>query len=169
MSAEAAQSPELNEQVIEDVHAAVEKTFAQMFGTKVESTFQTIERGTEPAGDVNVIITLTGKDPAGALIMSFPKETVFGFLKAFYKRDFTEIDNTVLGAVGEISNIVFGVFKQRVRTKGFQFGMTMPQISSGGAPRVSNVAWTSCGKFKCSHGDFHVLIVRVKVSSLFKA
>ncbi len=164
MSADTAQPPELNEQIIEDVHAAVEKTFGQMFGLKVESSFQSIERGAEPSGDVTVIITLIGKDPQGALILTFPKETVFNVLKVFYKRDFTEIDNTVMGAVGEISNIVYGVFKQRVRSKGLQFGMAMPQISAGGAPRIANVAWISCGTFKCPHGSFWVSLVRVKLS-----
>jgi chemotaxis protein CheX len=164
MSADTVQPPELNETVIEDVHAAVEKTFGQMFGLKVESKFQTIERGSEPPGDVAVIITLTSKEPQGAMILSFPKETVFNILKVFYKRDFTEVDNTVMGAVGEISNIIFGVFKQRVRTKGFQFGMAMPQISAGGAPRIPNVTWTSSGTFTSPHGGFHVFLVRVKVA-----
>jgi len=166
MSADTANPPELNEQVIEDIHAAVDKTFGQMFGLKVESKFQTIERGTEPPGDVTVIITLTGKEPQGAMILSFPKETVFNILKVFYKRDFTDVDNTVMGAVGEIANIVYGVFKQRVRTKGFQFSMAMPQISAGGAPRIPNVVWTSCGTFTSLHGNFYVTLVRVNLSGL---
>lgn len=154
---------EINEDLIEDLHAAVDKTFSQMFATNVQSNFKTITRDQTPGGDVSVMITLNGKDSMGAMMLTFPKETMIALLKGFYKKDFTEVDNTVMGALGEISNIVYGVFKQRVRSKGFQFGMAMPQIAGGSVPRVPNVAWMSCGEFASKAGPFHAILLRVKL------
>lgn len=154
---------EINQDLIEDLQAAIDKTFSQMFATNVQSTFKEITRDQTPVGDVSVMITLNGKDSIGAMMLTFPKETMFALLKSFYKKDFTEVDNTVLGALGEISNIIYGVFKQRVRSKGFQFPMAMPQIAGGSVPRVPNVIWMSCGECSSKAGAFHAIILRCKL------
>lgn len=163
MTTDASGTSEINENLIEDLQAAVDRTFSQMFGTPVQSSFKTIGRDETPSGDISVMITLTTNEPQGALMMTFPKETMFALLQNFYKRSFAEIDNTVLGAIGEISNIVYGVFKQRVRSKGLAFGMAMPQIAAGAMPRVPNIVWMSCGEFSSKAGPFHVLLLRVKL------
>jgi CheY-specific phosphatase CheX len=62
-------------------------------------------------------------------------------------------------AVGEISNIIFGVFKYRVGQKGFSFNMVVPNVAVGSS-RVSGTNWTLVGKFTSAQGDFTVLLSR---------
>jgi CheY-specific phosphatase CheX len=155
-----AQAP-LNETLGEDITAAVEKTFTQMFGSKVTSAFKVIPRENTPTGDVTAIMQLAQVEPQGALMITFPQTTLFALLKKFYKRDFTEIDKTVVDAVGEITNIIFGGFKQKVRAKNFQFRNAMPSLSSGGAPRIASVIWTLHGEFQSDFGPFHVVLMQV--------
>ena len=155
-----AQAP-LNESLGEDLHAAVEKTFSSMFGTKVTSTFKVIPREQTPSGDGTAIVQVAQVEPQGALMITFPQATLFGLLKKFYKRDFTELDKTAIDAVGEITNIIFGGFKAKARAKNFQFRISMPSLSSGGAPRIASVIWTLHGEFQSDLGPFHVVLMQV--------
>lgn len=155
------QQAPLNEGLGEDIHAAVEKTFSQMFGVKVTSTFKVIPREATPQGDATAIMTLTQTEPQGAMVITFPQATLFALLAKFYKREFTEIDKTVMGAVGEITNIIFGGFKNKVRAKNYAFRQAMPTLSSGGGQRIASVIWTLHGEFQSDMGPFHVLLMQV--------
>ena len=152
--------PTIEQEHSADVHAAVEKTLGQMFGLQVTSTFKMIDKTAMPSGDVTAVMSLVSKTPIGALILIFPRETLFTMLKQFYKRDFTEINNVVTGAVGEITNIVFGVFKFRLRDKGYQFTLSMPQVVAGASAPIANTEWIYCGDFTCPAGSFQVALVR---------
>ena len=160
MSSEQTQTATIDQEHAADVHAAVEKTLGQMFGTSVTSTFKLVEGTALPTGDVTAVMNLVSKTPIGALVLVFPKETLFTLLKQFYKKDFTEVNNVVTGAVGEITNIVFGVFKFRLRDKGFQFTLAMPQVVAGPVETIPNTHWIYCGEFVSPSGNFKVALVR---------
>lgn len=158
----AVQQLPLTEALSEDLQSAVEKTFVTMFGIKVTSSFKTISREAIPAGDVTAIMQLSQTEPQGALVLAFPQATLFGLLKKFYKRDFVEIDQTVMNAAGEITNIIFGGFKHKARAKNYAFRLAMPSLSSGGGHRIAGVSWTLHGEFKSEMGIFHALLIQVK-------
>lgn len=163
------QNFELSPDLANDIQEAVEKTFGQMFGMKITSTFSTTDTDQSINADVTAILFLNSNDdPKGALIFSFPQDMLLNFLRAFYKTEFTEINATAMGAVGEISNIIYCVFKQRTRDRGIPFGMAIPQMSAGAGPRVPNTTLALCGVFRCDAGAFKITMLKVKSSPLSK-
>ncbi len=158
-ASDAASRPKISEQLADDIQAAVEKTFLQMFALEVKASFEAVNQEVQPSGDVSGIISLIQGEQVGSLIVTFPQATLFNILKVFYKREFTEVDRVVGMAVGEISNIIFGVFKYRVGQKGFSFNMVVPNVAVGSS-RVSGTNWTLVGKFTSPQGDFTVLLSR---------
>jgi hypothetical protein len=100
----------MNQDVTADVEVAVSKTFSQMFALEVKGAFKAAE--VLPNGDVTAIIEMGPKEnPLAVLAVVFPKETIFNMLKRFYKKDFVEVDAKVTGAIGEVANVIYGVFK----------------------------------------------------------
>jgi CheY-specific phosphatase CheX len=157
--------PESNfdETIAPDLHHAVEKTLGQMFNLRVDSTFTFKEKSeTITSGDVYGSVSIIHDRYLGSMVVAFPQKTLFSILKALYKRDFTEMDRTTAGAVGELTNIIFAVFKHRLNEKGFFFKMAIPQTVTGGNHRVPDATWTLDGHFTCPAGEFHVYVIRAE-------
>lgn len=149
----------MNQDVTADVEAAVSKTFSQMFALDVKGNFKAVEA--LPPGDVTALIEMGSKEnPSAVLAVVFPKDTIFNMLKRFYKKDFIEVDSKVTGAIGEVANVIYGVFKFRLADKGVQLGLALPKVSTGEAPVVTNSQWMFTGDFTSSDGPFQVSIVK---------
>lgn len=163
MSSSSKPSPNavLDESISEDLHAAVDRTFIQMFGLKTESKFATLDCESSLPGGVTGMMALNQNGPHGVLVLTFPHPTLFAIMKKFFKREFTEIDKVAMGTVGEITNIVFGVFKHRLREKGFNYPLGLPQVAMEGAQRIPDAKWILRGEINCAAGPFHIYVVRV--------
>lgn len=156
-----------DETIAPDLHHAVEKTLGQMFGLTVHSKFEfRANSETIKTGDVYGSISIIHDRYLGAMVVSFPKDTLFAILKSIYRKDFVSFDKSALGTVGELTNIVFAVFKHRLNEKGFFFKMAIPQVVTGASHRVPEAKWTLDGTFTTSAGPFHVYVVRADPSTV---
>jgi chemotaxis protein CheX len=132
-----------------------------MFNLRVESSFEVYEKRSSTSGDISGILTLTDETLLGTLVVSFPRETLLKILKELYKRDLSESDPAVALGAGEITNIIFGVLKFRLREKGLSFKMAIPNVVTGKGHTVANSCWTLSGHFTSAAGDFNVLVTRI--------
>jgi len=151
---------ELNEALVKEINFGVYSTFTSMFGLKPNPEAHFIEGVCLAKGDVSGIVGLTQDRVEGALIVSFPSDTIFAILSKMYRKQFTEIDKSVKAGVGELTNIIFGVVKTNLNKNGYGFKMAIPNVIIGDQ---HTVAITSPGStlvipFKTESGTFSVLL-----------
>lgn len=165
------QSLELNENLAKEINFGVYSTFTSMFGLKPTPDKHFIEQECHAKGDVSGIVGLTQDRVEGALIVSFPRETIFNILSKMYKKQFTEIDKSVKAGVGEMTNIIFGVVKTNLNKSGHSFKMAIPNVIVGDQHTVAitNPGSTLVIPFQTESGPFTVLLTLypevVKVSA----
>ena len=80
-------------------------------------------------GDIYACVTMVQKDIEGTLIMSFTKEVALNLASEVYRRNISEVDDTVRDAVGEISNIIYASVKKVLNEKkGHSFQLSIPKV-----------------------------------------
>lgn len=84
-----------------------------------------------PLGEVTGIIPLECEDNRGSLAISFSRQAVLGITERLLGESVTEIDDTVIDAVGELTNMVTGGAKAKLAENGFDFDLSRPQVVSG--------------------------------------
>lgn len=151
---------ELNEALVKEINVGVHNTFASMFGVKPTPEKHFLEKECHAKGDVSGIVGMTQDRVEGALIVSFPKETIFAILSKMYKKQFTEIDKSVKAGVGELTNIIFGVVKTNLNKNGFGFKMAIPNVIVGDqhTAAITNPGATLVIPFQTESGSFSVLL-----------
>ncbi len=149
---------ELNEGLVKEINFGVYSTFTSMFGLKPNPEMHFIEQECVAKGDVSGIVGLTQDRVEGALIVSFPQETIFHILGKMYKKEFTEIDKSVKAGVGELTNIIFGVVKTNLNKNGFGFKMAIPNVIIGAqhTSAITNPGMTLVIPFQTESGPFSV-------------
>lgn len=154
------QTLELNESLVKEISFGVHSTFTSMFGLKPAPAQHFIEQECIAKGDVSGIVGLTQDRVEGALIVSFPKDTIFAILSKMYRKQFTEIDKSVKAGVGELTNIIFGVVKTNLNKNGFRFKMAIPNVIIGDQHTVAitNPGTTLVVPFQTESGSFSVLL-----------
>lgn len=153
-------SPQIDERIVDDIRIAAERTLSQMFNLPV--TVGELEYSTScvVSGDVSGVVNLRRVDVEGALITSFPKTTIMQIMSSLYKKEFTSIDSPVLAGAGEITNIMFGVLKSQLSSKGFNFKMAVPYVVLGRDHKIFNRGWTLKIPCQCAAGPFFILLTR---------
>lgn len=130
-----------NDELLRELHQGIDTTFQNMFGIKTTPGQHAVSEATVLRGDVSGIINLmqdaARENVEGSLILSFPNETIFAMLSKIYNRPFTSVDKNVRSGVGELTNIVFGVFKANLNKTGFSFQMALPNVIFGENHEVS--------------------------------
>ncbi len=87
---------------------AASQTFKLLLDLDVSTDLeQKEERLQENKEKVDVVIEITG-DLAGEVMYSFPKDTTLEMVKIMSGMEFSEIDEFVKSALGEIANIISG-------------------------------------------------------------
>jgi chemotaxis protein CheX len=72
---------------------------------KPESPF--LKKDIRPQGDISGILEISG-DLSGSAAISFSEKCILGIVSAMFGEDMTEIDEEIIDAVGEISNMIAG-------------------------------------------------------------
>lgn len=155
--------PALDLEVAGDLQIAIEDTLERMFGIKVAYAFESFDRsGAISSGDVYGSVSIISERYLGSLVLSYPKETLFQILSGFYKREFTSIDKSATQLVGELTNIIFGVFKHRLNQKGFAVKMAIPVVITDATHRVPGAMWLLECRVSSRAGPFCVYIARAE-------
>lgn len=97
-------------------------------------------------GSLTGVIQLRNKDQRGALAISFETSACLEIVSRLLMEQFTEINQDVRDAVGEITNMVCGGAKRIISDSGESFEMTLPTLLEGqglSIPDISSLPLTS--------------------------
>ena len=151
---------EINDNLVKEINYGVYSTLTSMFGVKPTPGQHYVEPECNAKGDISGIVGLTQDRVEGALIVSFPRETIFQILGKMYRKDFRDIDKSVKAGVGELTNIIFGVVKTNLNKNGFTFKMAIPNVIIGEqhSVTISNPGSTLVIPFETDSGPFSVMM-----------
>jgi chemotaxis protein CheX len=122
------------------------------------------EKGAIEGTDISGVIGLTG-EARGAVIVSMKKELSLKLTSILTGEEYTDMDDDVLDAVGEIVNIIAGNVKKRLEDA-LHMIISLPTIVRG----IDHVIrWPSiqtrilCIPFKIFEDDIFLLLVAIEV------
>ena len=111
------------------------------------------------SGVVTGIIGMVGAQIHGALAVSFSKGCILRIVSNMLGEEFTEIDDIVIDAVGELTNMISGGTKKRLSDKGFSFNMAIPSMIRGKGIKIYHQSESKSAiviPFSIPEGEFWV-------------
>ena len=82
-------------------------------------------------GDISGIIKLESRRARGSLAITFSETFILEFSKHILGEIFSEINESVVDVVGELTNVVCGGAKKSFTEKGYDFNLAIPHILHG--------------------------------------
>ena len=108
-------------------------------------------------GRIGVAIGITG-DLSGEALYRFPTETTLEIVKIMSGMEFTEIDEFVTSALGEIANIISGNAVTALSGRDITCDILPPKILNNGGLPSSDEATYLFSKINTSIGEVEVLL-----------
>ncbi|MCS7279088.1 MAG: chemotaxis protein CheX [Thermodesulfobacteriaceae bacterium] len=127
--------------IAEAIREALEEVVKTYIGI-VPNLQQTIVRKDEDStalGDISAVIGLTGEKVSGVFVVSFKKELIFHFIRSLFGEEPKEINQEVLDAAGEISNMICGSFRRRLENFGPSLKASVPSMVTGENHRIHSL------------------------------
>jgi chemotaxis protein CheX len=91
-------------------------------------------------GDVTGVIGLAGINVSGNLVVSFETPCILAIVNAMFQSDYTELNNDIIDAVGEITNMICGNTKHDLNVLGLTIQMATPIILQGKNIAISQLS-----------------------------
>lgn len=91
-------------------------------------------------GDVTGIIGLAGETVMGNMMLSFNKSGVLHIVSKMLMDNFTEINQEVTDAVGELTNMITGGAKKELSELGMATEMAIPIVVAGKGVEITQLA-----------------------------
>ena len=135
--------------------ASTKATFSEMLGCEITRSDLFTMETFEPRHEITGIIGLTGK-ALGSVALSLSKPLALKATEAMLMESYTEINEDVVDAVGELANMVAGGAKAKLEQ--YQMSVTLPSIIVGKSTVLSfphNVV-PICIGFESSWGELTV-------------
>ena len=128
-----------------------------MAHTEVFPQKPAIKNHSKAIGDITGIIGMASEKLSGSLVLSFSKPCILHILAKMFNEPVKDtIDDDVVDAVGEITNMICGGVKAELSKKNYTFNIATPTMIKGKGVEISyqNSAPTIVIPFKTEHGDF---------------
>ena len=108
-------------------------------------------------GDISGIIGLTGSKQ-GSVVVSFTKECALKVISSMMMKEYTDLCDEVIDAVGEITNMISGNARKHLAELDLKFEAGIPTVVTGKGHEISNLCNGTCIviPFKCDGLDFFV-------------
>jgi len=90
-------------------------------------------------GDVTGIIGITG-ETNGTISVTFDSESILTIVSNMFGEEITEIDDDVIDAVGELTNMISGQARKELEKVGIIFQAAIPSVISGKNHRIVHIA-----------------------------
>jgi chemotaxis protein CheX len=129
-----------------------------MASTKVEAGKPIEKLKHATWGEVTSLIGLSGINCNGNLALSFEKEAILSIASKMLMDDFNEVNEDVVDAVSEITNMLTGGVKRSLSEQGVSVGMATPigLVGKGIPLTQSSGIKTWQVPFNCESGNFVV-------------
>lgn len=107
--------------------------FQEYLGIKVKPLPPRVLKDDQDLQEVSGIIGLAGQS-AGAVVLSFARETAIKVVSRFVDHPFTALTNDVLDGVGELVNIIAGNAKSELT--GYRVSISLPGVIVGSSYKI---------------------------------
>ena len=135
---------------------ATKSCIEMMAMTPVSAGTPAIKQGTKTWGVVTGVIGMAGDDINGNLVLSFDSPAILAIVERMLGESFEEVNDEIVDAVGELTNMICAGAKKSLGEEGFQIEMALPMVIKGqdiemtqltNAPVISIPFETDEGKF----------------------
>ncbi|MBT3352444.1 MAG: chemotaxis protein CheX [Nitrospinaceae bacterium] len=109
-------------------------------------------------GDITGIIGLTGYSE-GSLAVSFSESCALKIVENMIGEQFSEMNEDVADAVGELTNMISGDARSQLQKLGFDFTAAIPTVVRGKDHTIRHVSasgTTLMIPFSTEHGNFYI-------------
>lgn len=113
---------------INPVIAGLEEAFNTMLDCKIERTGLGLMENNQALHPVSGIIGISGKG-VGTVVLSMSESVAIKAASTMLMMELSEVDDDVMDAVGEITNMVCGGAKAKLEK--FQLSMSLPNVLCG--------------------------------------
>lgn len=90
-------------------------------------------------GDISGVIGMTGESK-GVVVFSLSKEAALKIVSSMLGEKFTEINDEISDAIGEITNMISGDARRELAAKGHVFEAGLPSIITGKNHTIESMA-----------------------------
>lgn len=136
---------------------ATKNVLETMCQTKVTALKPTLKAGNKSYGEVTGIIGMASDSVTGCMIVSFSEQCILRIVgNMLYEDPKSKIDEEVVDAVGELTNMICGGAKSHLAKLNHKFNLATPTMITGKGVEISyhTDAPTICIPFKTEYGDF---------------
>lgn len=151
---------QLNMDFISPFLIATKKTFETQIQTQIKPIRPYLKTESIPGVDIAGVLTLVSQGSSGSFVMCFSQDV---FLKVYGRmvgEEFDRITPEIEDAASEIVNIVYGLAKMDLNTKGYSFPRAFPTVLTGEkiSIRQSGSGPAVIMPFETDLGRFHIEI-----------
>ncbi len=114
---------------INPVIGGLEKTFGTMLGCSIDRVGLGLMENNLALHPVSGIIGVSGKGGVGTMVLSMSESVAIKAASTMLMCELSEIDDDVMDAVGELTNMVCGDAKAQLAQ--FQLSMSLPNVLCG--------------------------------------
>lgn len=109
-------------------------------------------------GPATGVIGMGGPSLAGNMAISFDEACILGIVSRMFMEDIATIDDDILDAVGELTNVIAGGAKKEMSERGLVFDMATPFMLRGQGVEIAQFAKIPIVviPFKTEFGNFVV-------------
>lgn len=148
----------MDQVIAEEVSKAVQQVLTTLTTTQIEPGAISKKSNHAVGGEILGIIGLAGANTNGTLVLAFEQRTLFQMLENMLGEKFDCINDDVLDATGEFTNLVCGDLKRRLAEHGYEIAMATPMVVHGKdihiRDRVTRATYSI--PFHTPGGDFFV-------------
>ncbi len=94
-------------------------------------------------GDISGVISLSG-EKKGVMVISFSANSVFKIVGSMFGEEYSEINDEIKDAVGELTNMIAGSTRKRMAEKGITLEAGIPSIIVGKGHEISSLSEGGC-------------------------
>jgi len=110
---------------------AITDVFSTMIGLDISPEKMIAKDNHFALGEVSGIIAMTSNQIRGSFSISLQASVVFECTERLFGEKSEQLDSETADLVGELTNMVAGVAKATLETKGYDFGMATPNMLLG--------------------------------------
>ncbi|MCI5065159.1 chemotaxis protein CheX [bacterium] len=129
-----------------------------MASTEVRGGKPSRKEGDLTRGELNGLIGMAGTQVSGNMTLSFEQQTILSIVSKMLMEEFTELNEDVEDAVGELTNMITGGVKKLLNENGHSFEMATPMIIKGKGVSIKQFSESPVLsiEFECDSGKFWI-------------
>lgn len=140
---------------------STKKVIETMAFTEVEPGQPAVKTDNLTWGTVTGIIGLASEKLTGTMLVSFEADSILAIVSNMLGEEFKEVNEEVVDAVGEITNMISGQAKKIFSEQGYSFDMAVPVMVKGENVEITQLSGTPGLRIPFSTASGHFVVEAV--------